>query len=217
MIIATERSLYRFRRSEEGATAVEAALVILVFVLLIFGLVQFAEIFWTWNTMILALGEGGRYAMVYNPTNFPNGPPASSCSVASPTLAKCAVAQANAALTTYPSLSVTVSCTAGCTGTPATSDSSRNFYLRLRRSAIAALRACHDDPATYGSAELTGFERLGISSDTTSTQDGIVTITGGFRGWARSNPVSYDGNRVLPPGGCFSSEDPKVDRETRCR
>jgi Flp pilus assembly protein TadG len=120
MMIATVRSLYRFRRSEEGATAVEAALVILVFVLLIFGLVQFAEIFWTWNTMILALGEGGRYAMIYNPTNFPNGPPASSCSVASPTLAKCAVAQANAALTTYPSLSVTVSCTAGCTGTPAT-------------------------------------------------------------------------------------------------
>jgi pilus assembly protein Flp/PilA len=61
------RSLYRFRRSDEGATAVEAAFVILAFVLLIFGLVQFAEIFWTWNTMILALGEGGRYAMVYNP------------------------------------------------------------------------------------------------------------------------------------------------------
>jgi Flp pilus assembly protein TadG len=114
------RSLYRFRGADEGATAVEAAFVILAFVLLIFGLVQFAEIFWTWNTMILALGEGGRYAMVYNPTNFPNGPPASSCSIASPTLANCAVAQANAALTTYPSLSVTVSCTAGCTGTPAT-------------------------------------------------------------------------------------------------
>jgi Flp pilus assembly protein TadG len=111
-------SLYRFRRADDGATAVEAALVIVVFVLLIFGLIQFAEIFWTWNTMILALGEGGRYAMVYNPTNFPSGPPASSCSVASPTLANCAVAQANAALATYPSLSVTVSCTAGCTGTP---------------------------------------------------------------------------------------------------
>ena len=116
----SSRSLYQFRRSEEGATAVEAALVILVFTILIFGLVQFAEIFWTWNTMILALGEGARYAMVYNPTNFPSGPPASSCSVATPTLANCAVAQATAALATYPSLTVTVSCTAGCTGTPAT-------------------------------------------------------------------------------------------------
>ena len=114
------RSLYRFRRSDEGAVAVEAAFVILVFMLVLFGLVQFAEIFWTWNTMMLALGEGGRYAMVYNPTNFPKGPPASSCSVASPTIANCAVAQANAALATYSSLSVTISCAAGCTGTPAT-------------------------------------------------------------------------------------------------
>ena len=67
-------SLYRFRGADEGATAVEAALVIVVFALLIFGLIQFAEIFWTWNTMMLALGEGGRYAMVYNPTNFPSEP-----------------------------------------------------------------------------------------------------------------------------------------------
>jgi Flp pilus assembly protein TadG len=113
-------SLYRFPGADEGATAVEAAFVILAFVLSIFGLVQFAEIFWTWNTMILALGEGGRYAMVYNPTNFPSGPPASTCSVASPTLANCTVARANVALATYPSLSVSVSCTAGCTGTPTT-------------------------------------------------------------------------------------------------
>jgi len=112
--------LFRSRRSDEGAVAVEAAFVITAFVLLIFGLFQFAEIFWAWNTMILALGEGGRYAMVYNPINFPSGPPASSCTLASPTLANCAVAQANAALATYPSLTVSVSCTAGCTGTPTT-------------------------------------------------------------------------------------------------
>jgi Flp pilus assembly protein TadG len=112
--------LSRFHRSEEGASAVEAAVVIFAFVLLIFGLVQFAEIFWTWNTMMLGIEEGGRYAMVYNATNYPSGPPASSCSVASPTLANCAVARANAMLATYPSLSVTVSCTARCTGTPAT-------------------------------------------------------------------------------------------------
>jgi Flp pilus assembly protein TadG len=109
-----------FRWSEEGATAVEAALVISAFMLLVFGLVQFGEIFWTWNTMMLAIEEGGRFAMVYNPTSNPNGLAASGCTVASPTLATCAVAQANATLATYPSLSVTVSCTAGCTGTPTT-------------------------------------------------------------------------------------------------
>jgi hypothetical protein len=27
--------------------------------------------------------------------------------------------------------------------------------------------------------------------------------------WARSDPVSCDGNRILPLGGCFGSEDPK--------
>jgi hypothetical protein len=26
---------------------------------------------------------------------------------------------------------------------------------------------------------------------------------------AKSNRVSCDGNRILPPGGCFGSEDPK--------
>lgn len=111
------RRLCRFRRSQEGATAVEAALVISAFMLLVFGLVQFAEIFWTWNTMMLAIEEGGRYAMIYNPTNypnFPNAPPAAvSCSATPATLANCAVAQANATLATYPSLSVTVSCSAG--------------------------------------------------------------------------------------------------------
>ena len=124
MMSVTMCRLCRLRRSQEGATAVEAVLVISGFMLLVFGLVQFAEIFWTWNTMMLAIEEGGRYAMIYNPTNypnFPNAPPAAvSCSATPATLANCAVAQANATLATYPSLSVAVSCTAGCTGTPAT-------------------------------------------------------------------------------------------------
>jgi Flp pilus assembly protein TadG len=94
--------------------------------LLVFGLVQFAEIFWTWNTLMLAIEEGGRYAMIYNPTNyhnFPNAPPAAvSCSATPATLANCAVAQANATLATYPSLSVTVSCSAGPPGPSGPSD-----------------------------------------------------------------------------------------------
>ena len=43
---------------------------------LILGAIQFGIVFWNWNSMLLAVEEAGRYAMLYNPTNFPNGPPA---------------------------------------------------------------------------------------------------------------------------------------------
>jgi Flp pilus assembly protein TadG len=111
------RHRHRLQSSEEGAAAAEAAIILSAFVLLIFGIVQFALVFWTWNTMMLGLEEGGRYAMVYNPTTYPSGPPAPPCSATPATLANCAVAQANTVLSAYPSLSVTVSCTAGCSGT----------------------------------------------------------------------------------------------------
>ncbi len=107
------RHKHRLRGPEEGATAVETAIILSAFMLLVFGIVEFAQIFWTWNTMMLALEEGGRYAMVYKPTTYPSGPPASSCSATPATLANCAVAQANTVLSSYPSLSVTVSCSAG--------------------------------------------------------------------------------------------------------
>jgi len=92
---------------------VEAAIIFTAFMLLIFGILQFAQIFWTWNTMLLAIGEAGRYAMIYNPTNFP---PAVGVPGCNDTLANCAVAQANAVLAAYPSPSVAVSCFSGCAG-----------------------------------------------------------------------------------------------------
>lgn len=110
-----------FARSEDGATAVEAAIILTAFMLLIFGMVQFAQIFWTWNTMLLAIEEGGRYGMIYNPTNFPNGPP--GCAANRATLSNCAVAQANTVLAAFPSPNVAVSCYAGpsnCTTVTAT-------------------------------------------------------------------------------------------------
>jgi Flp pilus assembly protein TadG len=100
---------HRLRGAEEGATAVETAIVLPAFMLVVFGIVEFTQIFWTWNTMLLALEEAGRYAMVYH-----SGPPASCAD----TLANCAVARANDVLSAYPSPSVAVSCSAGCTGTP---------------------------------------------------------------------------------------------------
>jgi hypothetical protein len=38
---------------------------------------------------------------------------------------------------------------------------------------------------------------------------GVVTVTNGVRRGAKSNRSSSDSYRIQPPGGCFSSEDPK--------
>ena len=96
--------------------AVEAALAIAALMFLILGSLQFGLVFWTWNTMLLAVEEAGRYAMLYNPVNYPKGPPAANCSAATVTLANCAVAWANQNWSNL----FTVSCTAGCTGAPTT-------------------------------------------------------------------------------------------------
>ena len=82
-------------RAEDGEVAVEGAVTMLALLFLILGSVQFGLVFWNWNTMALAVEEAGRYAMLYNPTNYPSGPPAASCSLASPTLATCAQAWGN--------------------------------------------------------------------------------------------------------------------------
>jgi Flp pilus assembly protein TadG len=100
-------------RSEEGATAVEAAIVLSTFLVITLGLVEFAMAYWNYSTMLLAVDEGGRSAMVYNPVSYPNGPPtppapcpaqtqAPGCpSLTAGALENCAVAQAQTVLTNY--------------------------------------------------------------------------------------------------------------------
>jgi Flp pilus assembly protein TadG len=51
---------------EEGATAVEAAIVFSILFALVFGIVEFGMTLWQWNTMELAVLQAGRYAMVNN-------------------------------------------------------------------------------------------------------------------------------------------------------
>jgi Flp pilus assembly protein TadG len=53
---------------DEGATAVEAAIVISLFIALVFGIIEFATALWQWNTTMLAVQEAGRYAMINNAT-----------------------------------------------------------------------------------------------------------------------------------------------------
>jgi Flp pilus assembly protein TadG len=50
----------------EGATAVETALVISVLMLLLFGVIGFGYALWQWNTMMLAVEQAGRYVMIKN-------------------------------------------------------------------------------------------------------------------------------------------------------
>lgn len=55
------RSLWR---REDGATAVEMAFVLVVALPFMLGMVDFARAYWNWNSLALAVNEGGRYAMI---------------------------------------------------------------------------------------------------------------------------------------------------------
>ena len=93
------------RRGEAGSVAVEMAVTLSALLFLILGAIQFGIVFWNWNSMLLAVEEAGRYAMLYNPTNFPGGPP--GCA---DTLANCATTWANQNL----GGNFTVTCPAPC-------------------------------------------------------------------------------------------------------
>jgi Flp pilus assembly protein TadG len=56
------------RRWDEGAAAIEAALVLPVLFLAVLGIVEFGMAVWQWNTMLLAVEQAGRYVMVNNST-----------------------------------------------------------------------------------------------------------------------------------------------------
>jgi Flp pilus assembly protein TadG len=88
------------RGKEEGSAAIEAAIVLPVLLLAAIGSVEFGRGLWTYHTMLLAVEEAGRYAMVYAAS--PDLLASASCpGAASVTLQNCAVAKANAYLTAY--------------------------------------------------------------------------------------------------------------------
>ena len=53
----------------DGVSALEFTAVMPVFLLLLFGAFEFAQVFWIWNTMELAAAQGGRYAMTHRPSS----------------------------------------------------------------------------------------------------------------------------------------------------
>jgi len=76
------------RAAEGGGPLVDAALIMSALLVLILGIIEVGSAYWGWNTMLLAVEEAGRYAMLYH--DYPTNPP--GCTGA---LADCAVAWAN--------------------------------------------------------------------------------------------------------------------------
>lgn len=112
------------RGAEEGAAAVEAGLVISVLLLLIVGSVELGRALWTYNTMLLAVEDAGRYAMVHN-----RGPlatcraqsQAADCPALSNTpLANCAASRARQILSAYEAPNIDVSVVHDTTAIPPT-------------------------------------------------------------------------------------------------
>jgi len=112
------------RGAEEGSAAVEAGIVISALLLLIVGSVEFGRAFWTYNTMLLAVEEAGRYAMVHNQS------PLASCDTQSQALqcpalsntplANCSAMRAQQILSAYQVSSIGVSVLEDTTSSPAT-------------------------------------------------------------------------------------------------
>jgi Flp pilus assembly protein TadG len=101
------------RRWDEGATAVETALVVSVLMVLLFGIMGFGYALWQWNTMMLAVEQAGRYVMINNACNTGCAvgqmqtvlTTASSCTV--PVAGQICVSATTAPATTPPTMTLT--------------------------------------------------------------------------------------------------------------
>jgi hypothetical protein len=102
----TTRRNRGLRGSEDGATAVEAALVLSIFVGMVLSIVDFAQAFFIWNTLQLVVGQASRYVIVQ--TSIPNPPGSKYCPPAD-SAASCAI---SALTTLLPDAS------SSCTGAP---------------------------------------------------------------------------------------------------
>ncbi|MGB0055153.1 MAG: TadE/TadG family type IV pilus assembly protein [Methyloceanibacter sp.] len=110
--------------AEAGSAAVEAALIMSALLLAVVGSVETARALWTYNTMLIAVEEAGRYAMMYNhhppavcvtQTQAAQGPALSDTP-----LANCSAWDAQQVLTGYRTPSIGVSVAVDSTTSPAT-------------------------------------------------------------------------------------------------
>jgi Flp pilus assembly protein TadG len=62
------QALRQWHRDEAGGTSVEVAVSVGAFLLILLGILEFAVSMWIWNSMTMAVQQGGRAAMVYAQT-----------------------------------------------------------------------------------------------------------------------------------------------------
>jgi Flp pilus assembly protein TadG len=109
---------------EEGSAAAEAGVIMSVLLLLIVGSIEFGRALWTYNTMLFAVEEAGRYAMTYNHGAALTCKPqsqASNCPTLSNTpLADCAASRAQQVLSAYQAPNIGVSVREDTTSFPTT-------------------------------------------------------------------------------------------------
>jgi Flp pilus assembly protein TadG len=110
--------------ADEGAAAVEASIIISVLLMLIVGGAEFGRALWISNTMLLAVEDAARYAMVYNhasPETCGAQSQASLCPTLSNTpLANCSAERVQQVLSAYQAPSIDVSVNEDTTSSPAT-------------------------------------------------------------------------------------------------
>ena len=56
------------RNEEKGQTLVEFALVSMIFLMVVFGIIEFSRALWTYNSIVQATRAGARFAVVEVPT-----------------------------------------------------------------------------------------------------------------------------------------------------
>jgi Flp pilus assembly protein TadG len=140
------------RAWDEGATAVEAALIIGVLVFLIFGIIEFGTALWNWNTMVLAVGDAGRYVMV----NTTCDPITNTCTLGCNTT--CAVNQMQSTLATAPG-QVSATCSTPTDG-----------QICLSANTTAGT------PSTMTLTAAYGFKVIGLSPTYTLTSQGTFPL-----------------------------------------
>lgn len=119
---------------DAGNIAVEAALVLPILFLLIFGIIKFGIAFWQWNTMLRAVETAGRYAMINNSVGNASLP---NCTATTPTLATCSEQQmtnmiSGASVCTTPSAGqICVSATTSTSSTPNTMTLTANYNFNF--------------------------------------------------------------------------------------
>jgi Flp pilus assembly protein TadG len=110
--------------TEAGTAAVEAVIIMSGLLLAVVGGVETARALWTYNTMLMAVEQAGRYAMTYNhrpPASCTAQSQASQCPALSNTpLANCSAWYARQILAAYRAPAVAVSVAVDMTTSPAT-------------------------------------------------------------------------------------------------